>query len=556
MGKKTKQKQKRKYRDFNYSSIGDHRRIGKQLIPPFNSIPNSNSSSWRDDHAPEMLWALLLAATFPRDEYLSCFRQIVEWMHATFPQTDRSDEDTTENIPLSGEAFHDACKIDHTSLANLSDQHFKQFVSIPLAHHLGYGALRPLLLIDSLPGINRWHTELGVEPTEHDWQTLSNAIIASLDHQSEKSTDVRWLKCVLNIVLGKIRFMHSMREHVDEILQFPNKGDMRKVRPSIRAMEIAFRRNPPMPWIEIFWVELLTKTNCIDGSDETDYFKLTPPMLARDAILSARNQVAQMFHMATSSSRTDAKLDGAFGFTLYALSLLEEIAAPPFSQLLIGRIGLRSIAEVVITFTYLVKKNSATLWTTYRNFGSGQAKLAFLKMEQAVGDVPTFVDQETLFQIANEDTWQEFVNVDFGHWANKNLRDLAIESDTKEIYDRYYDWTSAFAHGHWCSIRDSNFITCHNPLHRLHRIPRPYHRIMPSVVPDAVSLVNLTFDLLEATYPMMNKLERIKSVASHNEITPPPDAHASHTGSAELHRANVHSSDLPPRPGDCAGAAA
>ena len=133
-----------------------------------------------------------------------------------------------------------------------------------------------------------------------------------------------------------------------------------------------------------------------------------------------------------------------------------------------------------------------------------------MKIEQSAGDAPPFIDQESLFQIANEDTWQEFVNVDFGHWDSKNLRQLAIEADKKDIYDRYYDWTSAFAHGHWCSIRDSNFITCHNPLHRLHRIPRPYHRIMQSVIPDAVDLVNQSFDLLEEIYPSAEKLNRIK----------------------------------------------
>ncbi len=150
MGKKTKQK--RKYRDSNYSSIGDHRRVGKLLIPPLNDIPNYNSSSWRDDHAPEMLWAFLLAATFPRDEYLSCFRKIVEWMRATFPQTDQPADATPENDTQSGATLNDACEIDHTSLAKLSDQHFKQFVNITLAHPLGYGALRPLLFLDSLPG--------------------------------------------------------------------------------------------------------------------------------------------------------------------------------------------------------------------------------------------------------------------------------------------------------------------------------------------------------------------------------------------------------------------
>ena len=470
-----------------------------------------------------MLWAFLLAASFSRDAYLQCFRRIVIWMRETFPPTDRLTDVTPMRSPESEAIPNDDCEVDHTSLANLTDAHFEQFVNIPLAHPLGYGALRPLLLLDSLPGINRWRTVLGIDPTKHDWQTLAQAVIATLDHQSEISTDVRWLKYVLKISLGKVIFLPKMREIAEEIVEFPNKGDMRKVRPSIRAGEMMIRRNPPSVWIEKYWAELLTKTGCIDGSSETDYFKLSAPVLTRDAILSARNQVAQRFRSVMSSTRTDAKFDAAFGFTLYALSLLEEIAAPPLSQLLLGRIGLRSIVEVVITFSYLLRKNNSALWTAYRNFGSGQAKLAFLKLEQTTGDIPTFVDQETLFQLANEDVWQEFVNVNFGHWDNKNLRDLAIEGGTKDIYDRFYDWTSTFVHGHWCSVRDSNFVTCHNVLHRLHRIPRPYHRIMPTVVPDAVTLVNRTIDLLEATFPTMDKLGRIESAAPNSSGEPAPD---------------------------------
>ncbi len=269
-----KTKRKRKYRDANYSGIPDHRRVGKQLIPPLKTIPNFNSSSWRDDHAPEMLWAFLLASTFPRDDYLGCFRGIVSWMRETFPPTDQSPDPAPKDVPQGKREINDACEADHTSLAELSDQHFEQFLKIPLAHPLGYGALRPLLLLDSLPGIHRWRAKLGIEPTEHDWQTLAGAVIETLDHQSEKSTDVRWLKYVLEIVLGKMFFAQGMRETVEEIFAFPNKGDMRKVRPSIRAAEMVLRRNPPSVWIEKYWAELMTKTQCIDGSGETDYFKI------------------------------------------------------------------------------------------------------------------------------------------------------------------------------------------------------------------------------------------------------------------------------------------
>jgi hypothetical protein len=528
MSKKTK-KRKPRYRDANYSRLGEHARVEKQLIPPLNRLPTNSFSSWRDDHAPEMLWALLLAVTFSREEYLACFRYVVEWMRGTFPPKD----DNQSVAQPHDEAKFLACELDHTSLAELSDEHFEQFVRILLKHPLGYGALRPLLLIDCLPGLDRWRKALGVEPTDHDWQTLASAVVHTLDHQSEKSTDVRWLKYVVKIALGKMLFAETMRETVEEIVFFPNKGDMRKVRPSIRAGEMTLRRNPPSPWVAQYWDLLLAKTQCVDSSSEDDYFKTAVPTLARDAILSARHQLAQRFKAATQSTRTDPRLDASFGFAFYALSLLEEVAMPPMSQMILGRIGLRSIAEVAITFAYLLKNDDGAEWLAYRNFGTGQAKLAFLKLEQATGELPSFVEQETLFSIANEDAWQEFVNVNIGHWATKNLRELAIDGGTKDIYDRFYDWTSSYAHAHWGSVRDSNFMTCHNPLHRLHRIPRPYHQLLPTVVNDAVQLINYVLELLEKAHPSMERLGHIQSGKPEEQEEGPSSASAAGGGPQE-----------------------
>lgn len=516
---KKKDKRKRKHQYGKYSLIQQHTRVGKELITPLNTMEQMTRSSWRDDHAPEMLWALLITTVIPRDQYLNCFRAVATWARATFPSKDENNENpkAAGGPPtLPAGMPNVACEIDHTALAELTEGQFKGFVDILLKHPLAYGALRPLLLLDSLPGIERWRSVLAVEPTEHDWNTLADAVVRSLDHQSEQSTDVRWLKYVTKIIMGKLRFFSHLRETAKNILAYPNKGDMSEVEGSIRAGEMMFRRQPPSEWIGKFWAELMTKTKCVDGSREKDYSTIAPVTLTHGSILEARQEIAARFHSVKSPQRTDAKLDAAFGLALYALSLLEEIAAPPISQLLLGRMGLRSMAEVVITFAYLLEKDTPSLWETYRNYGAGIAKLAFLKLEQATGDAPSFVDPDTLLEIANEDVWHEFVNMNLGHWANLNVRDLAIEGDTKDIYDSYYDWTSNYSHGQWGAVRDSNFITCHNPLHRMHRIPRPFHRLMPSVVPDAVKLANRALDLLEQAYPSMEKLGRITSVDGLN----------------------------------------
>ena len=110
---------------------------------------------------------------------------------------------------------------------------------------------------------------------------------------------------------------------------------------------------------------------------------------------------------------------------------------------------------------------------------------------------------ERLEMLANEDVWFETRDMKLGAWANKNLRKMSQEAGVKDVYDRYYDWTSGFVHGHWGSIRDAVFTTCLNPLHRLHRVPQPMQP-MPSVLTDCCKLCNRTLDELNALYPGFN----------------------------------------------------
>jgi hypothetical protein len=479
---------------------------------------------------PEMLWAVLLAGVWERPHYLNCFRRIAvlcrEWFlkHETKDQskdgTKDQSKDGTKDQSKDGtkDQSKDEAKpvtqtdeevginytvvVDLTKLAEVTDEQFRQFVAIPLKHPLGYAALRPLLLIDSLPGLERWKRELGVEPTDNDWETLADAVAKVLDHQSEASTDIRWFKVILPIISGRVFYPESMAERLEEYRLFPDKGDMRSVRPSIRSSEIMMRRSPASAWVQEFWAELLKKTNCIDPSPEGYSFVET--MINAKALYAARYEVIQRFKKNITAKRADARLDSAFGLVLYALSIVEELGFHRIQVRILGRLALRALVEANITLRYLAQKDDEELWKSYRVYGSGQAKLAFLKAQEIEGDLPPFIDESALHEIANEDVWQEFLDIDIGHWANSNLRKLAIECGAKDLYDKYYDWASTYAHSHWGAVRDTNFITCHNPLHRLHRIPRLDHRTLNSVEGDAVHLVNQMLGALDQLYPGEN----------------------------------------------------
>jgi hypothetical protein len=155
---------------------------------------------------------------------------------------------------------------------------------------------------------------------------------------------------------------------------------------------------------------------------------------------------------------------------------------------------------VLVTLAYLNAKDDPALWKSFRVYGAGQAKLAALKLDQA-NSQPLSISLETLTEIANEDMWEEFVDIDLGHWAKADLRSLSIEGGTKDEYDRFYPWTSAWSHGHWSPVRHAVFDTCGNPLHRLHRILRDTPRSQLDVVPDAVALVDRIMTLVDREYP-------------------------------------------------------
>jgi hypothetical protein len=201
-----------------------------------------------------------------------------------------------------------------------------------------------------------------------------------------------------------------------------------------------------------------------------------------------------------TDTNINPKRDAIFGISFYGLSILEELVKSGNATGILGRSGLRTLVEVYITLAYLIKKDQDELWQAYRQYGTGQAKLALLKLTEKVDDETSSVSIKDLQMLANEDYWQEFVPIELGNWGASNLRKLSEEAGVKNVYDALYDWPSGYVHGHWGAVRDSVFVTCANPLHRFHRIPNN-RRELNDVKADAVILVNSILDLLDRSYP-------------------------------------------------------
>lgn len=506
MSKKKKNKNKKKNRPRKIMTpLAGHKKIGKSLVPPILQLNGLNFSSWLNDRLPEMLWATLVITAIPRKKALEIFRDI-----ATIGLRYRhSGQDQARNWTLR-----------HSDLPNQPQELTNALIGRVLQCEMGLEALRPLLLFKNLPGITWWQEALPADPTEDDWQTLVQAVQRTTDHQSQEATDVRWVSILFKIALGELLFPQELEEKVLEIIEYPNRGDMRKVQPSIRSMEMTIASLHQSSWPESFWNFSLENTTCIPAP-------LFPRVTASGDVESIKQQVVEVrkallehWSRTLSTSGLDPKHDGVFGFGFFALSCLTEMVMAHLSQAISGRLLLRALTECRISLAYLARCGDESMWKSFRSYGIGQAKLALLKHEETTGEKPQFISLQTLEALANEDYFQEYVQIDLGHWGGKNLRWLAEKSGTKDDYDRYYGWASGFAHGQWGAMRDSNFTHCLNPLHRFHRIPLVSHRMLEATTEDALQLVNSLLDDVNFIYPGFNTRFEVKRI-SHEEKDEP-----------------------------------
>lgn len=485
------------FEDLNISSLEDHRQTGGTLSPPLMQIGNSTFTSWRDHGLNEVLWAVILRGNLEQRECLDLFRRIV--VHAR------------EADPKYKETF-----ISHSALSALTDDQFDAVMSPVLSDVTAKNLLRTLLYLESLPDRHHWSRHLEEPESQSHSEFLMKGVSSCLDHQSQESTDIRWLKLMyFMIVQGRLMVPESMDEILEGFRLYPDYGDQRSIRPHIRTGELMLRskieqnihpneipeslhEKIPLPWSDGFWKECLKKTPCFlgdfkkpDHSENDWYF---------DQFFQIYQEVSEHFIENLESSDIDPRRDSIYGLILYSLFISLTIGRAGYHRRAEGRMLLRTIVENYITLKYLAYKDDKTIWQQFRSYGTGQTKLAFLKNLREES-IPNFIDLNDLQRYANEDLWQEFSDINIKPWAEKNLRKMAEESGIKDFYDKHYDWSSSYIHGNWGAIRDTVFTVCLNPLHRYHRIPFLPRIDLPSVQPDAAKILNMMLDILNQFYP-------------------------------------------------------
>jgi len=515
-------------RKNNETKLSRHKRIKKELKPPFMQIPNLKPCSWIDERLPEMLWAVLVIGNVERTKALDFFRYIDGYV-----EKNRDCYDVT----LTGISKF---------LVNKKEEFIKRAISWSDEIKI---VLRPLLLFPNLPAADVWKTCLGQSEPKEDWSKLAEGVSKTIWHQSQEATDCRWIKILCQISGGQLHLPSSSSGTDDllkEITEYPNYGDLRKVRPSIRALEISFSpssNNDYSEWSKSFWQHCFDETGCLpvevvseknkkrqkEFTDETEtarkyYFEETK---------NIRNKLIEHLLTTSKTSAIDSRHEGAFGIALFGLTLFIEIIFYRLPLSITGRGNLRMLVEAFIVFKYLLKKEKEEqdIWDDYRSYGSGQLKLIYLKLGE-LGEQISSVDINELADLVNEDKWAEFVAINLGHWDSVNLRIISEEVGLKALYDKFYNYTSGYIHANWGAIRESVYQKCVNPLHRLHRVPTYNLPLLSSITSDAIEVTNYILESLSEAYPKFEfRLRRFDGTAvkksKNEEVAKKDDVNAS-----------------------------
>lgn len=461
--------------------LDQHKLVGKRLVSPWNHLLNISTKSWVDDRLPESLWAIFCRARLPRDHALAVFRHLAIWGQEHLP----------ESSTILCLSHSDISQLDAKATASLSRE-LRRLVKNPQV-------FQPLLLLPPLPDYQFWRHHTGLVPDLRQWEGIRDAVARTYDHQSEEATDVRWQRVLFSMRRGRLQFPRTMIREAQSIANFPYEGDMREVRPRIRATEMSLCiHNAPSSWPTTFWRYCLKNTSPIvlpfgDYAVQSDQ----PDLKAYGSKMAL--SLSEQWHATRQNSR-DAKHDVVFGIGLACARAAEEIGELNASQSFMALATLRFMAEGLINLAFLLTVNSDAEWIRFRQYAAGRAKLLSQKAERDSMNA-TCVDIEYIDAIASEDKASDFIDIEFGDWSKESTRTRAEKGGCKDIYDHYFDYGSLAIHANWFGIGALAYSIDGNVLHRGQRVPRQRVAKLRSVAMDVEKLLGRILNLVDSTYP-------------------------------------------------------
>lgn len=480
------------------SSLGDHQRQEKTLVPPLKQLPQMQEVSWTHEGLPDILW---LAAVEQETGHLPAAHQPLDALDEFVPEGTQILDGRLSRFALIPEARRAEAR------GALIER-----AAWGLPDALGHA----LALYPDCPAAwlyEEWAEENSADP-EIGAGYLKRLVAPLLDPKGPESSRLRLMVLARYVKHGKVHVPPDS-EFVTLMPKYPYGLDEeeRRIAESLgRAMWNGFFQMDDesigQSWAEYFWRHSWHISQCepwesfrgympaevADGLDEDDSKGDEDASPQQAAEMPSLPELCRAFSAAVAelgkqlrvlADRCEVDLyeptpdEVKLGLASRHLRLLQRFVED--FRLWTAQMGphlARSMIDTRIVTGWLLKKNNPELYGRFKEYGIGKRKLFKLQIEEFI-DNDDFEGYEGLEAIhrrleaeVNVDKMEEFQTIDLGGgFSGKNIREMAIEAGLKDLYVLNFQPYSTEVHGEWGSLMAFDLEPCGNPLHRHHRRP-------------------------------------------------------------------------------------
>lgn len=331
--------------------------------------------------------------------------------------------------------------------------------------------------------------------------TIVALIRKTSDHQSQLSTDIRYIVLMFKLFAGKIV---TRKENIEWYKEYPfldiTDEKMRIIRPDIRASEmIEISKDKNDMYLNNFWEVVSKMSDC-------EMFSISIPIEKEDGNIFKEEikEKLSFYNEILIANPLDTKLLVLLSLATYAYKRVCELVEHNLYNEISGRNIVRCIIECQIMMKYLLKHENEheNIWKDYQEYGIGALKLVVKRWEESdTKNTNNHVVPDMLGLFVSEYYDENLVDMDTKYFDKANIRIKAEDVGVKEDYGLYYDYDSSFEHGLWGAIRESSLIKCNSPVHKFHCLPDIENiQKLPSVLKDVKIFMNKILDVLIKEY--------------------------------------------------------
>jgi hypothetical protein len=465
-------------------------RFSEKLMPS-----NMVLTSWTYKIFPDNLWLAILLSKFN-------IKEIIDDLSRLIANYMKECEEHKKYIFF------------HSELNNISEHLFDKIFQDFLSKRQYKELLEALLLFDNLPDKQHWRKHIKKTKKDNElWNIIAETHYHASGFHSRISTSCRCFYTLCQSVTGVLKCAEGVPDPFKIIDEYINTGHAQHeslLRSGLQMDYCHFLKD--VTWNENFWKECFEKTSCF----LLPYEKIMPKYNYPDEEIQKIQDITLKLSTfwVYYEKNTDYKFRdyAIIGMAKYAIDLCYKAIVENNNNTTESRIVLRSVTEAYINLKYLLTKDDDYLWKRYIEYGHGKAKQISTKY-QNFDDVKDTIStpKEILGFIAEEVKDSElFVDVNLGDFDNSDLRKRAEESGTKDIYDKYYDILSTFAHSQWLGVRLHSFSICGNPLHRHHLLLNPFRLTneLVDITGDFYFFAKKLIDIIYSVYSLDDEFEK------------------------------------------------